>query len=211
MKYLAEGFEYKVYLIENSRVFKKKINYLNRLFKIFKITRKRKFSLIQSCIKSFVSDRKNSLALIEIKKRLKTIPNQLFANPVFIKNSLNFTQDFVITVDEYLKSSDTQEMKRVVDDHIRFQETLWTYSVHDGVYKFQSNYGINSSGKLVCIDFGEYIFTKDEVLKNIEKHKWLNRTSYKNWSDKEVKDYYTKKMEESITKENLCGLWGSNL
>ena len=51
------------------------------------------------------------------------------------------------------------------DRYIEFQKTLWSYGMHDTTFKLQPNYGLDKSDKLVCIDFGEFVYTKGAALK----------------------------------------------
>lgn len=193
MKYLAEGFQYKVYLIENSRVFKMEISYLVRLYKIFKITRGRVFPFFRAILTAFNSDKKNKQAFKLIREKIKSIPKHLFANPEFIRNTSNFTQDKVVILEDYLKSCSTEDVIKIIDKYIEFQKMLWSHGIHDAVYKFQPNYAVDKEDNVVCVDFGEFVFTKEEALKSIQKEKWLHRSSYKNWDEDEVKKYYAPK------------------
>jgi hypothetical protein len=75
------------------------------------------------------------------------------------------------------------------------------------LYKFQINYGVTGDNKVVFIDFGESFFTKEEAKVSITTKKWLSRESYKNWGDKELKEYYKNKMDELMTEENIHKYW----
>lgn len=207
MKYLAEGFQYKVYLMEDNRVIKKEISYFIRLYKIFKITHNRGFSFFKSILTAIDSDKKNKKAFKLIREKIKTIPKHLFANPEFIGNTSNFTQDKVVILEDYLKYCSTEDAVKIIDKYIEFQKMLWSHGIHDAVYKFQPNYGTDKEGSVVCVDFGEFVFTKEEALKSIQKEKWLNRSSYKNWEEDGVKKYYTEKMSEIMTQENVDKNW----
>jgi hypothetical protein len=209
MKYLDEGFQYKVYLIDDKRVLKKEISYPKRLLKIFKISRSRGFLFFDSMNKSIVSDRKNKQSLFTMMEKLKILPLDMFANPKFVKDSLDFTQDKVEIIDGILGQFDDAKAKKIIDEYVDLQKKFWSYGIHDAVYKFQPNYGINSNGKLVCIDFGEFVFTKEEVLKSMEKQGWLRRSAYRNWEDSDMKRYYAQKMSECMTAENVKKYWSA--
>lgn len=84
---------------------------------------------------------------------LGDIPRHLFANPEFLKNTSNFYQDKVVVIEEYLSQNNLENNKKMVDMYVGFQKNLWSYGVHDDVYKFQPNYGIDAMEKIVCIDF----------------------------------------------------------
>ena len=77
-------------------------------------------------------------------------------------------------------------------------------------HKLQTNYGIDAQGNVVCIDFGEFVFTGKKALEKILKKKWFSRQSYKNWKDLELKNYYTERMAAEMTEENLNNAWGKH-
>lgn len=145
-----------------------------------------------------------------MRKKLKYLPVDLFANPKFIGNTLNFTQDKVTIINNFLENSELVESKKIIDEYINLQKTFWSLGIHDAVYKLQSNYGINSNEKVVCIDFGEFIFDRQKVLENVQKQGWLKRSTYKNWPDSETKKYYTQKMKENMNVENIEKYWTKN-
>lgn len=207
MKYFAEGFQYKVYEIGNNCVFKKAHPYFVSLFKVFKITRSRKFSILKSFLIAISSNKENKKALEMMQEKMKDMPPHFFAHPIFIKNSLNFTQDKVVILGDYLKQNKTEDNKKIIDKYIEFQKLLWSNGVHDAVYKFQPNYGVDKNGEIVCIDFGEFVFTKERTLESIKKEKWFSRPSYKNWEDNEIKKYYAEKMKDNMTPENIEKNW----
>lgn len=142
-----------------------------------------------------------------IREKLKTIPKHLFANPEFIGSTPNFAQDKVTVLEDYLQNCSTEDSIKIIDKYIEFQKMLWSHGIHDAVYKFQPNYGVDKEKNVVCIDFGEFVFTKEESMKSIKKEKWFNRSSYKNWKEDEVKKYYTEKMNEVMNKEHLEKKW----
>lgn len=137
------------------------------------------------------------------EKQFFGAPVSLFANPSFVGNTLNYTQDKVVIMEDYFLNNNLDENKKVIDGYIEFQKKLWSYGLHDTTYKLQTNYGIDARGSVVCIDFGEFVFTKEKALESVLKQKWLSRQSYKNWKDLELKNYYTERMFAEMTEENL--------
>ncbi|MEK7185151.1 MAG: hypothetical protein AAB726_00850 [Patescibacteria group bacterium] len=212
MKHFAEGFQYKVYDIGNNRVLKKTQSYLYTFFKVFVLVREREnASIFKAFVVAVNSNKENKRALQKMKEKMKVIPLDLFANPEFIGDTLNFTQDKVTPVEDYLIQSSLENNKKIVDGYIELQKLFWSYGIHDSVYKFQPNYGVNSQGKVVCIDFGEFIFTKLEALKNLEKGKWFFRLSYKKWAESEIKTYYTDAMKRTMVKDVLQKYWNTKI
>lgn len=209
MKYIGEGYYYRVYEFDDNRVFKKLQSYWFSFKKIYSLTRgKTGSSFIKSITiahKSAVAERKLLSAMKE--KQFFGAPASLFANPSFVGNTLNYTQDKVVIMEDYFLSNNLDENKKAIDGYIEFQKKLWSYGLHDTTYKLQTNYGIDARGSVACIDFGEFVFTKEKALESILKKKWLSRQSYKNWKDLELKNYYTERMFAEMTEENLNRLW----
>ncbi len=208
MKYLGEGYYYRVYEGGPDRVFKKLQPYWFSFKKIFNYIRKNGKSISGALFGAHRARLREIKALKSIKEKLSRIPHEIFANPVFIKN-LNYSQDKVVIVADILEKNSLKENKKIIDQYIEFQKILWSYQMHDKTYKLQPNYGINRNGQLVCIDFGEFAYTKEEALKSINGQKWLARGTYKNWPDIELKNYYTKCMKRLMSKESLNNYWGS--
>ena len=208
MKYIGEGYYYRVYEFDNGRVFKKLQPYWFSFRKIYSLARKRsETSIIKSLFiayKSTIEERKNLSAM---KNRLSSMPLSLFANPSFAKDSLDYTQDRVVIMGDFFLKNNLEQNKKAIDGYIEFQKKLWSYGIYDTTDKLQTNYGINNRGDVVCIDFGEFVFTKEKALERVKKQKWLSRQSYKNWQDLGLKKYYTERMIKVITEESLNKIW----
>jgi isocitrate dehydrogenase kinase/phosphatase len=135
------------------------------------------------------------------------MPLSLFANPSFVKNSLDYIQDRVVIMEDFFLKNNLEQNKKAIDGYIEFQKKLWSYGIYDTTDKLQTNYGVNKQGDVVCVDFGEFVFIKEKALERIKKQKWINRQSYKNWQDLELKNYYTECMAKTMTEENLNNYW----
>lgn len=209
MKYIGEGYYYRVYEFENSRVFKKFQPYWFSFRKIYSLVRRKTgYSFIKSITiahKSAVGDRKILSTMKE--KQFFGAPVSLFANPSFVGNTLNYTQDKVVIMEDYFLGNNLDKNKKAIDGYIEFQKKLWSFGLHDTTFKLQTNYGIDANGNVVCVDFGEFVFTKREAVERILKKKWLSRQSYKNWKDLELKKYYTERMLTEMTEESLNKIW----
>lgn len=205
-KYLGEGFYYKVYDLDGGRVFKKLQPYWFSFKKIYDYRRKAGDGVITSLLAAHRARNKEELRLRQIKEKMAVIPTYLFANPIFLSD-LDYSQDKVTVVSEILAHGHEKAGKDIVDQYIDLQRTLWSYGVHDTTFKIQQNYGLDINGKLACLDFGEFVYTKEEAIKSLEGMRWQKRGSYKNWPNGVVKDYYTRKMETEITTKNLGSYW----
>jgi hypothetical protein len=139
--------------------------------------------------------------------RMKDMPPHLFANPTFLGNTLNYTQDRVTPLEVALPIYSLEDSTNVIEEYLELQKIFWSYGIHDAVYKFQPNYGIDTQNRIVCVDFGEFVFTLDDVLASVKEKQWLSRPSYKKWEDGALKRYYTKRMSETMTEESLKQCW----
>ena len=208
MNYIDEGFYYKVYDLDNGRVLKKIQPFFYSFKKVFRHCRERSHMTLLSSIKmaSKVVPREHK-ALEKMKDKMKTLPSHIFGDPIFIGSSLNYTQDKVITLTDYFEKHTDSESKKIIDLYVNLQEKLWSMGIHDKVFKFQTNYGVTSTGEVAFIDFGECLFSKEEALESALSRKWLNRKKYKNWDNVVLKEYYTNKMNSLMTEENFNNLW----
>lgn len=209
-KYLGEGFYYKVYELDDKRVYKQFQPYWFSFKKIYDYKRKTGSSFISSIIGAHKSRKKEELALWTIKKKIVEMPGALFANPVF-ELGLNYSQDRTTVVEKVFDSNTDNINQGIINQYIEFQKTLWSYGMHDTTFKLQPNYGIDQKGNLVCIDFGEFVYTKGAALKSINNKRWAMRGSYKNWAHSSMKEYYTNEMNENINESMLNKYWNSKI
>lgn len=205
-KYLGEGYYYKVCELGTDRVFKEFQPYWFSFKKIFNYKREAGASLIDALLGAHRSRKKEELALLAIKRKLDTIPKQFFANPQFI-NHLNYIQDRVRVVERIFKKANFETCKDIIDQYANLQKMLWSYGIHDTTYKLQPNYGMTNDNKLICLDFGELVYTKEEALKSIEDRRWLKRGTYTKWPKSPVKTYYTQTMNKLMNEDSLNRYW----
>jgi hypothetical protein len=84
---------------------------------------------------------------------------------------------------------------------------MWGQGVGDTIYNFTINTGLDDEGNLVMIDFGEIVFSKPRIKSEVESSKWLDKWSYGEDLEGEIKSYFREKMEEEITVEKLEDKW----
>lgn len=208
MKYLAEGFYYKVYDIDNGRVYKKFQPYWFPFLKVYNLCRQKNgwsfFKSILSAHKATIGERK---ILANMKNKIVKMPVSFFANPIF-ENKLDYTQDKVISLEDFFIKNNLDDNKKIINGYAELIKNLWAYGIHDKAYKFQNNYGVDAMNKVCFFDFGECYFSKEKAIESIKSKKWLTRNSYKNWKDTGLKKYYTDRMADLMTEENINNNWG---
>ena len=211
MKYLGEGFYYCVYEAGENRVFKKFQPYWFSFKKIYEFSRKRADTpILKSIIDAHRARIAEKNALIIMKAKLQKMPLALFANPEFVPNCLDYYQDKVAILDDFLQKNNIEINKKIIDKYIELLKFFWSYGFHDKTFKLQPNYGVGKDGEIVCVDFGECVFKKEQALQSILSKKWLSRGSYKNWKDEALKKYYTEQMGQAMTQNNLDSTWVSS-
>lgn len=208
--YLGEGYYYRVYELDTNRVFKKLQPYWFSFKKIFDYKRKAGSSLLDALVGAHRARRKEERALLAIKLKLDAIPKQFFANPQFIDH-LDYIQDRVTVIERIFEKADFKACKDVIDQYANLQKTFWSYGIHDTTYKLQPNYGMTNDNKLVCLDFGEFVYTKDAALKSIQGSRWLKRGSYTQWLESPVKTYYTETMTKLMNEDHLNRYWNKKV
>ena len=201
MKKLATGYYNSVYDLGNGYVFKKKNTFVERFKKIYS----EQHSVIKT-IKVMVKIPKEHLSLLEKEIQEGSFAGDLsiLANPVF-KNG-GYVQDKVITIKDYFAMHDLGENKKIIDKYIESIYQCWKYHIHEEVFNFTVNNGVDSHSDVVLIDFNETSRDKEAVKKCIANKRWLKSMSYLTLNS-ELKDYYTQAMEQGITEQVLNKYW----
>lgn len=201
MEKISDGYYYEVYDIGNCRVLKKKKSF----FKIVEaIKGKSDIGLVRKLYRAYKHIRHCEKVTDIIKK--SNIPKELLANPVFV-NRTDYKQDRVMLLMDYFDSHITTENKVVVDKYIDLIKEFFGYGIHDNVYKFKNSYGINKEGKVVCIDFNEMVFSKEDVIKFVEIEEWRTQAQFTKFKEGELKDYIANKYKEILNPTSIDNLW----
>ncbi len=192
----SKGFFYNVYDTDNDRILKIEKPRIIQYFKHY-----------------FWAGRPpkevRNLAKISYRIIESSIDPSLIANPKKEKGN-SYSQDKVEILENYISVHTLEENKKIIDlytDHIL--ET-WQNGFSDVIFNFTRNCGLDKKGKMVLVDFNEVTFEKDEVVRLINKKRWLHSWSYTHWlsfTDKELWQYYKDTMDKIITIENLDKNW----
>jgi hypothetical protein len=199
MEKLSDGYYYEVFDLKNGRVLKKKKTF-SEVAKSMGGMRPLKFYRTWKHIRNCENTTK------EVIKRL---PLQLIGNPSFV-NKTNYEQDKVVLLMEYFESHNLEENKRIVDSYIDLIKTLLLHGVHDHVYKFKNSYGIDKNGKVICIDFNEMTFSKDEVITLAQEERWRTEAQFTKLKEGELKKYLAAKFKETLERDVINDLWNTS-
>lgn len=201
MKKIATGYYNSVYDLGNGFVFKKKNSLIDRFKKIYSEER----SVVKT-IKVMMSLPKEHLSQLEREIQQGTVAYDLgfLANPKFENGG--YVQDKVVTIKDYFASHNQEENQRIIDKYIQSIYKCWQHHIHERVFNFTVNNGIDRNGNVVLIDFNETSSDKEAVLNCIRTKRWLKSMSYSTL-DSQLKQYYKQAMEQGITEEELNKYW----
>ncbi len=199
MNKIGEGYYYHVYDLGNGRVLKK----IKSKLRIFL------FILFANRFRAhFIFEYKNVLASIKILKPLyvkilsRIKDASLLGNPMALEE-LSYEQDRVTPISQVI---DEQNFRNIIDKYVNFIKLFWSFGLHENIYNFTINNGVDKNGNVVLLDFNEITFDIDRIEEQIKNKIWLQSYSYlhlpRNWQK-----YFSEKMDEEITKENLNNIW----
>lgn len=199
MNKVGEGYFYLVYDIGEDRVLKKQKSNI-RFFS---------FIFITSCfsLAEYVRINKKGKKIGDIYKKVleKLLDLSIIGNPNFI-GGINYEQDKVIPLNVYFQRINFEKQKKRIDEYIFLIKKLWNVGIHDEVYNFTLNTGVNNSDQLILIDFNELIFDIELVKDHILNKKWLKQRSYTSLP-KELRMYFKESMNREITLKSLEKEW----
>lgn len=196
MKFIDRGFFYKVFECANSRVLKKKRNFLDILLHT-------KPKHILQVLKQNKEAKKQTLTM---KSMLPSVPNELFGNPYFV-NKYNYTQDRVELLYRYFDKHTLEENKLMFEKYLNLITELMKYGVHDRVYKFKNSYGVTNEGNVIFIDFNELEMSKEKVIDLISSGHFFNEAQYTKFPAGKFKDFMHASFKEKITVRAVEDVW----
>jgi hypothetical protein len=146
----------------------------------------------------------------EVKKRLegKNVPviaSFRFDSDVIFQKKVNVTGDV-------LENSGLEEKKELIDAYVRLVKDCWKYGIHDMSYNFTLNTGLDDKFRILQIDIGDLIFSRERVRREVSNRKWLEESaSYNKHISEKLRPYYRRKMEDKLTVNAFDENWGEKL
>jgi aminoglycoside/choline kinase family phosphotransferase len=106
--------------------------------------------------------------------------------------------------------SSLEEQKQLVDRYVECVKTLIKHGAYETGFALLDNFGLNSSGQTVLLDFGELTFVKEVALDSAHKQPWATDRGGVKVLEGEVLDYYLSRMNVEITPEFVDREWEAN-
>ena len=123
-----------------------------------------------------------------------------------------FTQDKVDgTLGDAIRAATDADVRCYLDATADIYQLLWRYGIHDYVWYFLLNNGIDSTGKVVCLDFGETFFDSTWVAERVDEARWEVKDNLIKALTPDQQDYYFKAMKSRLSGENFNHHWGAAL
>lgn len=139
-----------------------------------------------------------------------------------------FTQDYVMTLDDYLQqfrmasnpyvrqleAGNVRQLKSVIDQIIGLNFKIWEYGIFEFVFK-PENFGIrfakNGKAELIWIDLAEHITDILEAERILAERRWTHaiqphKVDYQ-FMPAILQDYYVDACDKALTAENLHKYW----
>ncbi|MES2437260.1 MAG: hypothetical protein V4519_04600 [Patescibacteria group bacterium] len=207
MKFIGQGWEYKVYDLGNGRVLKREQTYLSQLYYIGWVCK--------LYFKAFKQIRSTRSAGKSAYDQFKTIKDKVdltkFGNPDFTnQQGINYTQDKVFVFEDYFPKHSLEENKKLIDSYIDLLLYMWQFGFSDVVFNLTRNNGVRENGQVIQIDFGgELSYDYEKILNYVKTKRWLEKYSYTHVLKGEIKDYFAQQMELRLTEAQLTKLWCS--
>ena len=124
---------------------------------------------------------------------------------------LCFTQDRVEPLGDHIRGASDTDVRFYLDATADIYQLLWRYGIHDYVWYFLLNNGVDSTGKVVCIDFGETLFDTTWVAERANEAIWETADSWIRSLTPGQQEYYFKTMKSRLSGENFSVHWGADL
>ncbi len=137
--------------------------------------------------------------------------NDLLARPKAMPGFC-FTQDKVERALKHLiPKAGPAKVRSYLDATADIYQLLWRYGIHDCIWFFLVNNGVDSHGKVVYLDFGETLFDTTRVAVNVEKREWEKKKVLVEDLVPEYQEYYFQAMKSRLSGRNFELHWGADL
>jgi hypothetical protein len=207
MKKIGMGWQSSVYEKDEHTVVKTKSSRFSQFWRI--LLTAGPLAIVKGEMRRAHADLEKSLQIAEKTLSHKGFDPSHFGNPIIDTATQSYTQDKVVPLSSAIKNASVEEQKEYYRQYIELVRYLWKFGVHERIFNFALNTGINAQGKIILIDLGELTADKEKALDDIATKRWLRASSYLLIWNKELKKYYRELMEKELTKEVLEKEWNA--
>ncbi len=208
---IGEGLQYRVFDEGNGRVMKDPGG-LNT--STVAENMRRMYLIPNDLPKEEAEARANSIILARdrgarfVRRLAQNRPDQLwlFGNPSIDQNG-RIEQDKVTLFSDYLDSQATEdEKRRAIDKYVDAVKNALRAGAIEYTFNFGRNFGVDNSGQVVLIDFGELGLRKNDAHGVIDVRGW-EQSHDATLLSPELRAYFNEAMAREITHETVDELW----
>jgi hypothetical protein len=194
MKFIGRGWQYSVYDLENGRVFKTRNLRIVAYWYMFCSGELRvwKFPRYYKSADSNIRD--------SFRKIKEThLDMKLFGNPNILENGLDYEQDYIESIANYLHRVSFEEGKEIVDRFIKCAKFFVGHRLMDKSFNMGTNFGICPNGEIALIDIGELYSKPENIQKQIDMRIWQEPYILRPIPEK-IRPYFFEQMEKHFIK-----------
>ena len=170
MKKIGRGWQYTTYDLENGRVLKRYNSKLVGYLFMFKECFPFRNDPIWKLPGFYRGCKETALDSIQ-KISNPVLESWMMGNPKIL-NSLDYEQDKLIPIHDFLKTADSEKGKQTIDDFVEFNKILVQKSLIDKSFNIAKNFAIDNRGRIILMDLGELYSSTAAIEKQIRKRAW---------------------------------------
>ena len=205
MKKIGTGWQSVAYDLGNGRVLKRKRSFWSQFLVI--LVQGGPKDILKGEITRVNKDFKNSLLGLSFILKNSNLDQNFLGNPLIHDGELFYLQDKVIPASVLLKRYSLEESKLFLRRYIYLIKYLWGFGIHEKIFNFHLNTGVDNRGRVILIDLGELSFDKDQVISDLKRKIWKRRSSYYHLAGSPLQQFYSDLVESELTVESLEDTW----
>lgn len=136
--------------------------------------------------------------------------HELFGRPEALPG-LCFTQDRLETLRDVIARSTDGEVRSYIDATADIYRLLWRYGIHDPIWFWIVNNGVDAEGRVLYMDFGETMFCAHAVRQKIEEREWEEKQVLVASLSEKNQAYYFSAMKDRLSGDNFEANWMADL
>jgi hypothetical protein len=195
MKKIGRGWQYTTYDLGNGRVLKKYnsklVGYWHMCKECFPFQNDKPWKFpkyYQGC---------RETALDSVKKLAQPVLEAWMMGNPKILNDLDYEQDKLLPLHDFLSTASDEEGKRAIDDFVEFNKMLIQKSLIDKSFNIAKNFAFDQQGRIILMDLGELYSSNNGINKQIKNRAWAE--SYVvNQLPPNLRTHFVEKMDSSI-------------
>jgi len=197
MDKLGRGWQYTAYDLGNGRVLKRRNTKLQAYRVMFKSLLP--FPPIWKFPKFYRAAQSEAVGSLK-KVQQTSLPKELFGNPTFSANGIDYEQDKVLPLQDFFKQCNLEEGKQAINKFVEFNKLLLAHNFIDKSFAIGKNFGFNEREEIAMCDIGEIWSSPENIQKQIINRVWTYNYVVKVFPNQELKDYFIREMDKAFLK-----------